>query len=47
MIFIFLLFDLFDYVVLAVYIFFLVFAIIFTVMFGEGNLDKVVMTGPF
>ena len=46
-IFIFMMCNIFSFIVLAVYLLFLSFSIITTFLFGEGNLDRVIMTGPF
>lgn len=39
--------DVFSYIALAIFLIFLIFAICGNIIFGEGNLDKIVMTGPF
>ena len=39
--------NIFSLIVLAVYVLFLLFSIVSTFLFGEGNLDRVKMTGPF
>jgi hypothetical protein len=39
--------DVFSFIALAIYCTFLSAAIIGNLLFGEGNLDKMVMTGPY
>lgn len=39
--------DVFSFIALIIYCTFLSFAIFGNLLFGEGNLDKMVMTGPY
>lgn len=46
-IFIFMMCDIFSIIILTIYLAFLSIALVITISFGEGNLDRVKMTGPF
>ena len=39
--------DVFSIIALIIYCSFLLFSILCTIAFGEGNLDRIEMTGPF